>query len=378
MRILLTGVTGGFGQMLVLELNKRGVEVVCLIRLQSGETADSRLAKLVAKLGLNKELVSCVPGDIREHLCGVSPEDIYRLVGRVDTVIHSAAIVKFDEVLRREILESNVGGTAEALNLAKELGVPHFTYISTAYVAGGADRFTEDDIDKGQELRNPYEESKVAAEKLVHAWSKENEVPALFLRLSILVGCSTDGFTTTFDAFYGFYAGFALIRDSVIRRIKEGKSGSDLFPARVEDGKVAIDLPVVFPMGSACTINLIQLDWVADISAKMVMKGSAGTYFLSHPEPLTIRAMTSHILERFGFRGFSYREPWEPAGIPSDAQKKLEPLLTLYRPYISHEAVFVARNAERELGGEFVPPPKTDTAFLDVLIDYAEKEEWGK
>ena len=373
-RFLITGATGALGQMLVPELARNGIEVICLIRPQRGETPDSRLSRL----NLDKELVSCVSGgDIKEALCGVSPSDVSRLRGKIDTIIHSAAIVKFDEELREETLTTNIGGTREILKLAKELDVPRFAYVSTAYVAGGADKFTEDDIDIGQNLRNPYEESKLAAEKLVREWGAENAVSILVLRPSILVGRSTDGLTPDFNGFYGFYSGFARIKNRLHK--KKTRNGADgLFPTSIENGKLVIDLPVEFSMGAACTINLIQLDWVVDVAVKLMKKGSTGTYFLSHHEPLTIRVMTSHILGRFGYRGFSFREPGAYTNAFSRIQKNINALINTYSPYVSHEALFVSRNAKAELGSMFVPPPRTDIAFLDVLIDYAEKAEWGK
>src|SRR5205823_6206999 len=105
-------------------------------------------------------------------------------------IIHSAASVSFSLPLD-ESRAINVEGTRSILDLAelaqRRGGLRRLSYVSTAYVAG--DRrgvFGEDDLDLGQGFRNPYEQSKFEAEKLVR--SRMDWVPTQVFRPSIVVG----------------------------------------------------------------------------------------------------------------------------------------------------------------------------------------------
>ena len=80
-------------------------------------------------------------------------------------------------------------------------GLDHFSYISTAYVAGThKGEFGEDQLDVGQRFRNPYEQSKFEAERLVRA--AEGRLPIQIFRPSIVVGERTTGWTPAFNVLY--------------------------------------------------------------------------------------------------------------------------------------------------------------------------------
>src|SRR5437899_1298015 len=73
-------------------------------------------------------------------------------------------------------------------------GLRRFTSISTAFVAGGhAGCISEDDLDVGQRFRNPYEQSKFEAERLVAHWRER--LPVTVVRPSIVVGERDTGWT---------------------------------------------------------------------------------------------------------------------------------------------------------------------------------------
>src|SRR5204863_4478544 len=58
----------------------------------------------------------------------------------------------------------------------------------------------EDDLDLGQEFRNPYERSKYEAEVVVR--ERARELPVQILRPSIVVGDSRSGWTPAFNVLY--------------------------------------------------------------------------------------------------------------------------------------------------------------------------------
>ena len=80
-------------------------------------------------------------------------------------------------------------------------GLGHFAYVSTAYVAGTHEGvFNEDDLNVGQDFRNPYERSKFEAEQLVRGYS--DRLPIQVFRPSIIVGEHSSGWTMSFNVLY--------------------------------------------------------------------------------------------------------------------------------------------------------------------------------
>src|SRR5204863_5985469 len=107
---------------------------------------------------------------------------------------------------------TNVEGTRRVLEFAERChergGLRRLCYISTAYVAGEhSGPFSEDDLDVGQRFRNPYEQSKFEAERLVTRWP--SRMPITVVRPSIIVGESDSGWTASFNVLYWPLRAFA-------------------------------------------------------------------------------------------------------------------------------------------------------------------------
>jgi thioester reductase-like protein len=116
-------------------------------------------------------------------------------------VLHAAASVSFELGLV-ESRAINVRGTQHMLVFADRArqrgGLGHFTYVSTAYVAGThRGEFSEQDYG----FRNPYERSKWESEGNVRAAS--DRLPVQIARPSIIVGEQASGWTTAFNVLYG-------------------------------------------------------------------------------------------------------------------------------------------------------------------------------
>jgi thioester reductase-like protein len=87
------------------------------------------------------------------------------------------------------------------LDFARIMEIPEVHHVSTAYVAGDAETFSESDTDIGQKCRNVYERTKLQAEKLVKAWSYGKHS---IYRLGIVVGDTVTGWMPSFNGYYGF------------------------------------------------------------------------------------------------------------------------------------------------------------------------------
>ena len=110
-------------------------------------------------------------------------------LGRIDGVVHSAAITSFARP-EAEMRAVNVDGTANAVRWAETAGVP-FCLISTIYV-------NRRDGSEETGRSAAYRESKRAAEELVRAAG----VPWTILRLTVVIGDSATGRTPRFQGIY--------------------------------------------------------------------------------------------------------------------------------------------------------------------------------
>ncbi|MFF2820925.1 SDR family oxidoreductase [Kitasatospora cineracea] len=101
---------------------------------------------------------------------------------------HSAAGMNFQEARRREQFATNTAGTRRAVRLAEQLGAHTFTMISTAYVAGTAEGTVYEAPVERADSRNPYERSKIAAERVLHTY--RGPLTIQLMRPSIITGHS--------------------------------------------------------------------------------------------------------------------------------------------------------------------------------------------
>lgn len=201
--IVLTGATGVVGMEVLARLLEAGDDdVVVLVRAQSQEEADQRLAATLARLWDEPPLdprVRAVPADVTSPRLGLAAHDRRDLLAAADRVVHCAAAVGFDQPLP-EALAINALGTQRVLELAHSMPrLQRVVYVSTAFVSGRHEgRFHETDLIAGQQFRNTYEQSKHLAERLVSNCG----LPVVVARPSIVVGAADTGWTPAFSALY--------------------------------------------------------------------------------------------------------------------------------------------------------------------------------
>jgi thioester reductase-like protein len=207
--VLLTGATGFLGGEVLARLLERGDKrVYALVRAGDEDEATARLRDRIASLLGRTEpysrLAAAVPADLTAPGLGIPEAKRAWLAERTSLVIHCAASVSFTLGLP-ESRAINVEGTRGLLDFAELAvdrgGLECFTHVSTAYVAGShRGRFSEHDLDVGQDFRNPYEQTKFEGEQLVR--SRGESVPVQVLRPSIIVGDSRTGWTPSFNVLY--------------------------------------------------------------------------------------------------------------------------------------------------------------------------------
>ena len=371
MKMLLTGATGTLGSAVLEKISSNG-QLYCLIRNKHGDDAGNRL-------GENGRAI-VIPGDITLPLCGVSAENIELLKG-VDVVLHCAASIDFG--LSRAITTSNINinGTRNILELSLKAAAKKFIHVSTSYVAGGAEFFSEDDHDIGQQLRNPYEKSKSQGEEMVRIFASKSNMPFAILRPSVIVGDSKTGKIMSFEGYYGFFKYLISLRDKVKKSSKKS-----VLSELVNGEKVF--LPVTVRCSYTSTINLVPIDWVTNCICYFLKQGTMENraYHLVNEDPPHVRQVIEKTLELVGVNCY-LRETSEPLknGFPKNIikiaetmQKGFELTENLYWPYVTKEPKFSVKELKRIMGKDYSPAPQTDNKLLETLLSYAEKEKWGR
>ena len=172
MRVCVTGGTGFLGGFLVRDLLAKGATVCVLAR-------PSPRADALAKTG-----VELIHGDLADA------DSISRAVAGTDIVYHLAA--KVGSAAMRDYFATNVEGTEGVLNACVQQRVGQFVYASSLAVYGPmkeGERIDEDTpFDDHPELRDPYAQSKIAADRLVSAFAERTGLPTVILREGIIFG----------------------------------------------------------------------------------------------------------------------------------------------------------------------------------------------
>ena len=220
--IFITGGTGYLGKVLIEKLLRSCGDlrtIFVLIRPKKGHTPEARLKlfrqdqvfdRLRKECPERLEKLACISGDVRQIGLGISQEDFER-IRRCSIVIHSAATVRFDELLAESIL-MNTRGTRETLLLAQRMdNVKIFNHVSTTFCNPDYPDSTEkiypvhveweDAIKLAENLDmetfettaqlymqnhpNTYTFSKRLSENMVNEMQKKLQFPVVILRPSV-------------------------------------------------------------------------------------------------------------------------------------------------------------------------------------------------
>lgn len=368
--ILLTGATGAVGSSLVPLLKERGHKLICLVR---GSDPISRLQKAVGCA----DGIAIFNGDVTLPNLGVCDCQMQKWHGRIDKVLHCASSIKFDEALAKEITCINVCGTQNVLDFARNMDIPEIHYVSTAYVAGDAETFSESNVDIGQKCRNVYERTKLQAEKLVKAW---NYGKYSIYRLSIVVGDTITGWTPSFSGYYGFLGSVWHLRQTFVsmskQRLEKYEGNGIAF-----NGGGMLKLPIYGQFSPISTLNIVPIDWVVSIMANLVEFSTDGRVFhIVHPNPPKVQWLNDVSLKHLGVTDFHYGEPpkHDAKSLLGRFQRVFDRSTAQYLPYIMRETRFDVSNLPRVLGRNFVSPVAIDESFVAKLMDYAKSVNFGK
>lgn len=371
--LFITGVTGFIGSNLAERLEEETGDKIFVLARSKGElSAKERVKKALPDFsGEVMEGDVCLGEDF-----GMSDHNKIMLSKFDLEVWHIAGNVSFDTSKSDEVFRDNFGGTKNVLGFIRKMGVKRVHYISTAYVAG--DRrglggikekiaFENEDF-IGQKFHNAYEESKLKAEILVKNTSSLLNLETTIYRISVAVGNSLTGKTSTFSGYYAYMYKLKLLKD---RLEKSGKANS-------LDG-ISVKIP------SSAIVNIACVDYMVDtiIALAKNNKSVGGVFHVVNPNPPYAGVLFKKNLEILGIKSVNIIYSDNISGgqfvseLPLKVEKKINQAMFCYQDYTQCRLLFDNRNVRKVLGGVF-PHPIFNEKLIQKLLNYAIKHDFGK
>jgi len=171
--VLITGADGFIGSHLTETLVRQGLKVRAFVMYNSFNSW-GWLDKCDEDVKGNFEVIA---GDIRD------PHGVKRAMSGCDAVLHLAALIAipFSYTSPDTFLETNIKGTLNVLQAAKELGIKRLIHTSSSEVYGTAQfvPITEEHRLLGQ---SPYSASKIGADQLAYSFYSSFDLPVVIVR----------------------------------------------------------------------------------------------------------------------------------------------------------------------------------------------------
>jgi NAD dependent epimerase/dehydratase len=172
-KVLVTGAGGFIGSHLTERLVALGAKVKAFVRYNSRN--DWGLIEILPSHV--KEKIEVIMGDLRDS------ETIGGVMKDVDMVLHLGALIAipYYYIHPREVVETNIMGTLNILNAAKEYKIKRIIHTSTSEVYGTA-QYVPIDEKHPLQGQSPYSASKIGADKLAESFHRSYDLPITTLR----------------------------------------------------------------------------------------------------------------------------------------------------------------------------------------------------
>lgn len=172
-KVLVTGADGFIGSHLVEELVRTGCQVRAFAFYNSFNSW-GWLDDLDQNI---KDSIEVVTGDIRD------PYGMRKAVNGCEIVFHLAALIgiPYSYHAPDNYVDTNIKGTLNILQAARDLGVAKMVHTSTSEVYGTA-KFVPITEDHQLQAQSPYAATKIAADQLALSFYKSFNLPVAVLR----------------------------------------------------------------------------------------------------------------------------------------------------------------------------------------------------
>ena len=172
-KVLITGADGFIGSHLVEELLNEGCRVKAFVYYNSFNSW-GWLDTLPQNLLANIEIFA---GDIRD------PNGVREAVKGIDVIFHLAALIAipFSYHSPDSYIDTNVKGTLNIVQAAKDLGVERVLVTSTSEVYGTA-QYIPIDENHPRQPQSPYSASKIGADCIAESFYRSFDLPLTIVR----------------------------------------------------------------------------------------------------------------------------------------------------------------------------------------------------
>lgn len=166
-KVFVTGGTGLIGAHLLSNLTRTGKRIKALKRPNSDLRA---VRKIFGYYHANPQecfnRIEWVDGDL------LSPDDLHELMAGIDEVFHCAGMVSFDPRERQQLLDINIGGTANVVSSCLKRGVKKLCYVSSSSTLGKPMDSESAWIDE----TTPWDEKQESSDYGISKYQAEQEV----------------------------------------------------------------------------------------------------------------------------------------------------------------------------------------------------------
>ena len=351
LKILLTGITGLVGASVVTAMLREhdGIDIVALCRPGRGISAQDRVIKVIHEqcaFDGTPELadkilshIKVIGGDIKNF-----PKEEILSMGPYDVFFHCAADVNLGKDPDGKVLQTNLEGTRNALEMAHLLKVKVLHYVSTAYVAGTYSGRVMEGTLPATGFNNSYEKSKFEAEKLVMNCG----IPYTIYRPSIIVGRLSDGLIRKPLAFY-----------RILEFLGKYKKHYCIKNGLKPNAEITMNLRLL--AGWSDKIYFVPVNYVqAAISRLFFQPVENKCYHITGESPVTTQDIEASVVQTLKFNGLRIVDHAEDL---NREEKMVKAMIGDLMPYFLSNITFDSSNVRAALGPEILDW-KQDLAFL--------------
>ena len=358
-KVLMTGMTGLLGSSFAVDIlgKDEDIQFLAIVRPGKDKTALERMQEVIKdqcefegkqdKIDDFIKRIDVIEGDLSQPMHLFKSEKL----NNVNAIYHCAADVNLGRDTNGATFNINFKGTKTLLEIAKELDVKAFHYVSTAYVAGKTSGVIMEGPSPATDWNNAYEKSKYESELIVRA----SGIPFTIHRPSIIVGNSTDGRIRKPLAFYFILEFLAVIKERLC-----AKKNCD--PAEI------LDMSLRMLASPSETVFFVPIDYVTKVTSALFLRPCENkTYHITGNSPVSTSAIEEAIKTTLRIENVSMQEVIED---PTMDEKLLHRFLGEFLPYFSSTAIFDTSNVKEVFGGESLKWDFNQEKLTQMIASY--------
>ncbi len=172
-KVLITGAGGFIGSHLTERLVELEADVRVFVRYNS--RGNYGLIEIIPPQ--IKEKIEIIQGDLRDS------DAINKAMEKIEIVFHLGALIAipYSYIHPNEVIETNIFGTLNVLNAAKEKGIEKIIHTSTSEVYGTA-QYVPIDEKHPLQGQSPYSASKIGADMIAESFYRSYGLPITIIR----------------------------------------------------------------------------------------------------------------------------------------------------------------------------------------------------